>query len=140
MPMAVYVYDWTFEGFLTAVTLAVESGDVPDDILRMSPPQGTLFQRVVTVETDHGSSAELFEAVAPTLSAHARRDAFHAFLSEAPGVEMLVYRYMQFGRKAGRGLDRLLSHDLVLPVRKLALKVRSEAHRMKGFVRFSKVR
>jgi probable DNA metabolism protein len=138
--MAVYVYDGTFEGLLTAVAMAVESGDVPDDISRILPPQGALFHQVVTVETDYGSSPELFDAVAPVLSAYARRDAFHAFLSEAPGIEMLVYRYTQFGRKAGRSLDRLLSHDLVLPVRKLAQKVRSEAHRMKGFVRFRQVR
>ncbi len=138
--MAVYIYDGTFEGLLAAAALALERGDVADDISRVAPPQGALFHRVVTVETGHGRPAELFDAVAPSISGHARRDAFHAFLSEAPGIEMVVYRYLLLGRDAGESIDRMLTHDLVLPVRKLAQKVRSEAHRMKGFVRFMQVR
>jgi probable DNA metabolism protein len=137
--MAVYVYDGTFEGLLTAVAMSLERNEETQDILRILPSQCALFHQVVNVETNHGSTAELFDAVAPALSAHARRDAYHAFLGGTPGIEMLVCRYLQFGRKEGRSLDRLLSHDLVLPVRKLAQKVRSEAHRMKGFVRFRQV-
>lgn len=138
--MAFYIYDGTFEGLLAVTAAAVEGGDEADGISRMTPSQGALFHQVVSVETGDRSSAELFETVAQSLSAHARRDAFHAFLSGAPGIELLVYRYLRFGRDAGKSVDRLLTHKHVLPIRKLAQKVRSEAHRMKGFVRFTQVR
>jgi len=137
--MAVYVYDGTFDGLLAAVALALETGGEPDDISEIPPAQGTLFHGVVQVEEDHRSPDEIYKAVAPSISDHALRDAFHAFLSGAPDVEMLVYRYLRFGKEVGSRLDRLLSHDLVYPVCALALKVRREAHRMKGFVRFGLV-
>jgi len=53
---------------------------------------------------------------------------------------MLLHRYLRLGWREGRRLDSLLSHESVLPVHRLARRVRHEAHRMKGFVRFREVR
>ena len=70
------------------------------------------------------------------LGRNQRRKLFDAYLSGDPGVETMIYRFVRDtipGRNARRPEAHLASH---IQIEKLCMKVRREAHRMKGFVRF----
>lgn len=134
--MTIYRYDGTFEGFLTAVVAAWERGARPDAITRSVPPQGDLFQEVAEIATAADAFDRFDGATAGMLSPFTLRAAWHAFLAEAPGGELAVFRYLELGRRVGKSLDGMLAHELVAPVHRLAQRLRSEAHRLKGFLRF----
>jgi probable DNA metabolism protein len=134
--MTIYRYDGTFEGFLTAVVLAWERGERPEGITRSTPSQGELFQAVQDIATGPDAFDRFDAASAGVLSPATLRTAWHAFLAEAPGGELALFRYLELGRRVGKSLDAMLAHELVAPVHRLAQRVRSEAHRMKGFLRF----
>ena len=70
------------------------------------------------------------------LGRNQRRKLFDAYLSGDPGVETMIYRFVRDaipGCNARRSEAHLASH---IQIEKLCMKVRREAHRMKGFVRF----
>lgn len=133
--MTIYRYDGTFEGFLTTVLAAWERGERPEAITRSVSPQGDLFQEVVEIDTTEEALAR-FEGVSAGLTPFTLRTAWHAFLAEVPGGELALFRYLELGRRVGKSLDGMLAHELVAPVHRLAQRVRSEAHRLKGFLRF----
>lgn len=138
--MTSYLYDGTFEGLLTVLALVRERGAEPDFIGREVPVQGGLFAGPKPVETDDAAAERLLEEIGRRLSPATAAHLYHAFLSETEGVEMLLHHYLRVGWQEGRRLDSLLSHPSVLPVHRLARRVRFEAHRLKGFVRFRQVR
>ncbi len=134
--MTIYRYDGTFEGLITAVVTAWERGELPETITRHTPPQGDLFLDVVEIATAEDAIDRLDAASGGRLSPDALGMAWHAFLAGAPGGELALCRYLELGRRVGNGLHGMLAHELVAPVLRLARRVRNEAHRMKGFIRF----
>lgn len=137
--MAIYLYDGTFEGFLTAVAWARRRKEIPEGITRTAPEQGGLFLQVVPVETDYDLSQTICKQVLDSISPFSFRVVYRAFLSETEGVEMALFNYLDIGWREGKRIDGMLTHKLVMPVRAIARRVMSEAHRMKGFVRFGQV-
>lgn len=138
--MSIYIYDGTFEGFLTTAAVAEEKGGIPEAITREGQVQQALFSEIVAVETDQSVCSALCDRIACRISTHSLRRIYQAFHSETEGVEMALFRYLQFGWRLGRRIDGMLAHELVHPVRRLADMVKREAHRMRGFVRFKQVR
>lgn len=137
--MKSFIYDGTFNGFLTV--LARTEGQWSDiaGFERTAPTQQELFSFAETVATDREMATALYEAVGKRVSSHAREVLHHAFLSGAHEVEMLLLRYLELALAVGRRVDDMLADERVQAVHRLAARVRQEAHRMKGFVRFMEV-
>ncbi|AJE02095.1 TIGR03915 family putative DNA repair protein [Geobacter pickeringii] len=135
----IYRYDGTWTGFLTTVAIIRERGGTPAAITRAEPEQAGLFDPVVTVETDPERAGELRELLARTLSPGTRHVLRSAFQAEEPGMELLLFHFLELGLAVGCQLDGMLAHERVLPVWKLARAVGREAHRYKGLVRFQEV-
>lgn len=136
--MTIYIYDGTFGGFLTALATTMKQGVTPSDFVR-SAPAADLFQKVVPVDADEEIYKSLYKEIVMRISTYARRNVHMAFLSDAHGSEMAIYRYLQMGWQVGKGLDSLLADDVVRTVHRLTAKVAKEAHRFEGFVRFKEV-
>ena len=80
--------------------------------------------------------ASLISVTALRLGLKRRRRLFEAFLAGEPGVATAIYHFVQDALPARSGREgeaRLAAH---IDIGKLSRKVRQEAHRMKGFVRF----
>jgi probable DNA metabolism protein len=137
--MGSYLYDGSFSGLLTIFALLRRQRLQATAIHRREPEQVGLFCRAEPVATDEEEAEWLLREVDARMSPASASYLWHAFLSEAAGVEMLLLRYLELGWRVGRRLDSLLSHPAVLPVQGLARKVRGEAHRFKGFVRFGEL-
>jgi probable DNA metabolism protein len=135
-----YIYDGTFEGLLTVLAAARDTGNVPDDITPVHPHCGGLFQRVEEVGTEPELAAQFAAEIERRISPGALKTISRAFLAGAPGGEMLICRYLDLGLQVGSRLGNMLGHERVAPVNALARTVAREAHRMKGFVRFREVR
>ena len=136
----IYVYDGAFEGLLTLFSVARESGLPPRDIATGFPACDDLFCETAFVVTDHERAVSLAGEVRTHISSGALKTFHRAFLADSPGREVRLWSYLALGWRVGGMLDAMVAHDYVLPVHRLAKAVMSEAHRMKGFVRFRELR
>lgn len=136
--MRTWLYDGSFEGFLTALSLALESpGDCA--IAREAGAEAGLFSDFVSAGRDPARAAAARELIERRGSAESWHHARYAFLSENPGAETAVLRYVSLLLEKGPAADNMLADDRVRQVHGLSAKVGSEAHRFKGFARFTEL-
>ncbi len=135
-----YRYDGSFAGLLTVLHRVFSWREEVADIQPRRPVQETLFEDAVRVETDLSRVDALLSAIRDHLSPETELFIRHAFLSETRGVEMLIYRYLALGWKLRRALDRHIAHPDVDQMHRTAQRVRSEAYRFKGLLRFRETR
>jgi len=136
--MIAFLYDKTFGGLLAAVFDAYTQRRVPDFLLGpkdTSPMTVTVLHHVVGSKE---KSERVSKGLAKILSRKAMSDLMLAWLSEEPGSDMAVFRYIRksFDRKCSPEHD--LADPEVLAVAKLAKKSGTEVHKLAGFVRFQK--
>jgi probable DNA metabolism protein len=137
--MRTYLYDGTFESFLTALALALERGGEGCAIASAGAAEADLFSEFVNAGTDPARAAamkDLFERRGSEESWHHAR---YAFLSEAPGSETAILRYAELLVEKGRAADDMLADGRVKKVHGLSAAVGGEAHMFKGFVRFQEL-
>ena len=131
-----WITDGTFEGLLTALFDSYAAKRPPDAIEPARNQQSGLFECRTAIRTDTGKSERVWKGLKKHLGPGRRRQIFEAHLSGSPTVETTIYRFVRDTIPAGSspGADAHLSAHIELE--QLARKVRREAHRMKGFVRF----
>lgn len=131
---AAYVYDGHFDAFLCVVVEAFRRGEIPKSVGAQTPELG-LFGEVVRVDTDAGVAARAARRV-DRLTEGGLERLYHAFLSEAPGVEVALVRVLAEVVARGAGALEDLRFPLALAVERWAGRVGREVHRMHAFVRF----
>lgn len=130
-----YLYDGSFEGLLTAVAVAVKSTDDIAGIYSEDFYMSSLVSRVQTVATDHSQAMRLF-AYLHSLKSLGSRLAIDGFLSENDELATHLYRVVSECVQHGAGVLHWHTHDSVRLLHMLSRKVRREAHRLNGLVRF----
>ncbi|HCC47968.1 MAG TPA: hypothetical protein DEQ38_07640 [Elusimicrobia bacterium] len=136
--MRTWLYDGSFEGFLTALSLALER---PEDcaIARQDGAEAGLFSEFLSAGRDPARAAAVRKVIETRGSAESWQHARYAFLSESPGAETAILKYVSLLLEKGRAAYNMLADDRVRAVHGLAAKVGGEAHRFMGFVRFSEL-
>ncbi len=135
--MHCYLYDKTFEGLLTLVFDAYDTKNFPDKICGEEEP--SLFPgNVWTVLTDETKARRVWNGLHKKLSKQACNMLSVVFLSELPGIEMLLFRYMQKAFAGAKSIETNFSDTDVLQATNIYRKVSREAERMRMFVRFQK--
>jgi probable DNA metabolism protein len=134
--MAFWCYDGTFTGFLTLCATLFTQKEEPEGIVTEEIHQQNLFQLTIFIESDEFRAEKMLAAIASRISPECCHTLWVTFLSEAAGVEFLLWRYLSFGRTVGATCDQFLAHPAVAPVHKLARAVHHEAHKLLGIIRF----
>lgn len=132
----IFVTDGTFEGLLTALFESYACKRFPDAIEAADSDQPGLFENRIEITTDIGKYDRVWKGLKLHLGFKGRRKIYEAYLSGRPGVETTIYRFVRDTippRSGNRFQSHLSDH---IRIQKLARKVRREAHRMKGFIRF----
>jgi probable DNA metabolism protein len=132
----VFVTDGSFEGLLTALFEAYAAKQPPDAIEPADGHQMGLFENRMSITTELNKSDRVWKGLKKHLGAKRRRMLFEAYLSGSPGLETAIYQFVWdtiSGQKGRKDKAHLAAH---IQIEKLAQKVRREAHRMKGFIRF----
>lgn len=128
--------DGSFEGLLSAIFEAYTTAQSPDVIEPAGNYQPGLFDRTIPIATDVNQADRVWHGLKIHLDLKRRRRLFEAFLAGEPGVATAIYRFIQDtlpGRRHRKENGHISAH---IDIGKLSRKVRQEAHRMKGFVRF----
>lgn len=138
--MQIFIYDKSFEGLLSAVfdafTLRLFPRDLygPDDVL----PLTATATHSVRVEPE--KPRRVFAALQKKLSHQAMNGLFYAWLSELPGSDAALFRYICKTLRAHKSIEGDMADPDVWELVRLRRKVAKEAERFTGFVRFQKSR
>lgn len=129
-------YDATFEGLLTAVFDVYEYKYSDVMLARDDGAGATIFEQYHTVHSSRQKSNRVWKGLLNYISYGAATGLYHAWLSELPGIEETLLRYMRYVFDKKENIEADYSHPAVLTVVKTARKVLKEKHRMEAFVRF----
>ena len=136
--MRIYLYDGGFESFLTALSLALDSGDACA-IAKEGAEEAGLFSEYVNSGTDPLRAAAIRELAERRGSAGSWQHLRFAFLSEVSGAETGILEYVKLITEKGPGADNMLADDRVRKVHRLSASVGGETHMFKGFARFKEL-
>jgi probable DNA metabolism protein len=136
-----FVYDGTFEGLLTTLSLLRERDEEPDEIVGEGRGlQGSLLAETCRVKSHAGRVEEMSREICERISHRAFRHTFRAFLSDREGSEYHIYRYLHMGWGMGADVDARLGDEHVHAVHRMSRATGREAHRMHGFLRFRELK
>ena len=135
-----FIYDGSFEGFLTTIYEAYYREENPDKIIKTEDYEPDLFSQKINIETEEEKADKVYEAIEDKISSASLRKIYHAFLSEIDNIETDIYKYIQLGFKLGSNVDKHLTEDRVYKIQKISKKVGKEKHRLKGLLRFRKIK
>lgn len=136
--MNVFVYDKTFDGLLTVVFDAYFRKTFPDVLLAEGEPFPLFYDESVNVVTDTDRAGRVWKALEKKLSRTALSSLTYAWLSELPGVDMLLFRYMRKTIDSPRSIELSFGDEDVLELTKISRKVANERGRIIMFLRFQK--
>lgn len=134
--MVDYLYDGSFEGFLTCIYYHFYEGKA-SGIYPESSYQGSLLSRPEKVTTDPELADRVYRAIGEKISQQALQRAYYIFLSNGADKDRIAFRYILLGFRVGASVDSLHSDPVVFAAQQLAKKVSFEAHRMGGLIRFA---
>lgn len=134
--MVDYLYDGTFEGFLTCIYTHYYE-EKASGIYRKENYQASLLNGSRFVETEEKKASRVYEAIQNKISREDLRRIYRVFLSSDEDKENILLSYIRMGFKEGAGISLLHSNPIVFAVQKCEYKVSIETHRIKGLARFS---
>ncbi len=133
--MVRYIYDGSFDGFLSVI-YACYYHKIPEAIENECSYNFNILYEDKVIETDMVKSTKVYKAILEKISEDTLIHVYQAFLSEVPGIELKLYKYIQMGFKIGNKVNDLLSDRTVNEVQKYSARVAFETHRFLGLVRF----
>ena len=137
-----YLYDGSLEGLLSAVFLAYERHETPEDIVRESAYEPRLGQDALIVETD----CERAQRVRRGVERVAGRASFtvitRASTCDDYDMGVIVFRFIRLvmarkGQGSGGPVLEERANPVVADIVRLSTRVVNECERMRQFVRFS---
>ena len=132
----IYIYDGSFDGLLTSVFTSFEQREIPLGIEPDGCIQQTLGASYFYIASDAQKSHRVQNAVRNKIS----KNIYFSFLSSSPEKEMKILAYVHRCFKYGRDVNSHLNDKYVAAVLDAARRVVNEAHKIKGFIRFSETK
>jgi probable DNA metabolism protein len=136
--MLYFLYDGSFDGFLSAIFVASSEHTRQVSICKQEQFKGDLFAQVNFIETDELYSDRVWRKLHEKIPAGTLHQWYAAFLSEEPGIEDKILRGVKYLLANSAKAAGDFSHPDILYLSQTAKKVHREKHRMEAFVRFRK--
>jgi len=134
--MQIFYYDKTFDGLLSAVFDAYARKTFPDRLLAEEAAAPLLAGVSHWVESGAEKSLRVYKGLRAKLSRRALDVLKLAWLSEEPGSDELIFRYIRKVFDASGFMETDLGDPDIFALRQTANKVVSEAHLLRGMARF----
>jgi len=136
--MYIFHYDKSFDGLLSAVFDAYARGKFPDRLLAEGEPAPLHARGSHCVESGTEKSLRVHKGLLERLSRGALGALKLAWLSEEPGSDELIFRYIRKVFDASNFMEADLADPDIFAVRRTADKVSCEARLLRGMARFQK--
>ena len=123
--MVIFIYDKTFEGLLTTVFDAYSYKKYPDVLLGEGETLPLFYDKSFTVTTDTERSERVWKGLQKKLSAPALSQLTTCWLSELPGIDLLLFRYIRKAIDAPRSIELNFGDPDVLELSKVFKQVKN---------------
>ncbi len=133
-----YLYDGTFEGLLTCVYHHYKT-EKASGIYNALSYQQSILNSCKKIETDAGKAYIVSEAVNKKISKEAYIDVYYCYLSDNERKENIILEFLVFAFIYGRKVMNFHTHEKVLPIKEISLRVFREVDKFLGILRFSDV-
>lgn len=133
-----YVYDGSFEGFLTSIFHAYPMTPEQVDFCQEDQYCCSFFQPIM-VNTEIQLAERVSKGICRILTEDSLVTIYRAWLSHLEGIEAAIFRFLKRSFSEGRCLCGFRQDPEVFPVVKAAYAVGGEAHRILGLLRFTKL-
>ncbi|MBE7056258.1 MAG: DNA metabolism protein [Ruminococcaceae bacterium] len=133
----IYIYDGSFEGFLSVV---FEAWKISPSIIEIKAGENSspgFFDKDIYIITDITKTARVLKWMRETLPLETTERIYDYFASEDEGCEKRIYLYLRACHKLGRWVDSFLTEECVADFLRAEKHFNNEHHRMRGFTRFS---
>lgn len=131
-----YLYDGTFEGFLTCIHWHYyhekASGIYPKDRY-----QASILSDSLEIDSDSEKADIVYDAIRAKISDYDLKRIYRVFLSSDEDKETKLLKYIVLGFKKGFMTSSLHGDPVVYDVQALEIKVSREINRLTGLIRFS---
>ena len=134
--MVDYLYDGTFDGFLTCVFEHYKR-ESASGIFHKERYQANLLSEFCHIKTDPEKSFKVYNAIENKISSFDLERVYRVFLSNDPEKENKLLRYLVLGFEKGPKIRLLHGEPVVYDVQQIERKVTFEAHRLSGLIRFT---
>jgi len=134
----VFLYDGTFEGFLTCVFISFQDRLEPMAILPPDAQENLLFESR-EIRTDESLSNRVRVGIERTMGTDAFGLVAEGFLTCLADKERKLLELIRFGMKRGKKTLDHLAHPSVHAVLSAVNHMHREAHLLKGFIRFEQI-
>jgi len=134
----VLVHDGSFDGLLTAIFETYERKVEPDAVVRKGFYQARLSDRCIRVETDPTKAERVWRRLGALVGDRCAQALFSAFLSGEPEVDRRILEAVRGAVARERGGVEEDLRERLRELEAVGVKVRREARRMRGFVRFER--
>ncbi len=121
---------------MTAIFRAYAKSLMPDAIVSVSNGQRGLFDNFKRIDTDPAIADRVWTGLKRHLGARQRQRLFQTHLSGDDEVETLNLQHILMVIPGRRGFASAVDLSVGIRIDQLSQKVRREAHRVKGFIRF----
>ncbi|MFT5738057.1 MAG: putative DNA metabolism protein [Maribacter sp.] len=135
----IFIYDGSFNGFLTAVFIAFEYKLTHADIQPTGRIQKGLFTETETIFTNIDKAKRVWNGIR-NRNYTAIKNIYFAFLSEQQGIEPLLYSYIRKLMNYNENSTAGFSSDCILRINQLAHKVERKKRHMEAKLDFQLTR
>lgn len=132
----IYRYDGTFFGMMCCVYESYYSHEIPEMIVSIENNSSGLFGEKF-INTDDEKAERVLRSIPLKISEEAAKLVRLAYFSCLPEKELAVLNFLRTGYRIGRKIMLLEELNEVQVLKKAVQHLLSEAHLLKGFVRFS---
>lgn len=131
-----YRYDGTFAGLLCCVFESYAAHEMPEAIWGPDMPEQSLFEEK-EILTDNTHAERVERSIPAKIGNEAEELVRLAFFTTLPDKELTVLRFLRQGYHYGASVLDFAGEDSVHRLREAVKHLLSEAHLLKGFIRFS---
>lgn len=133
-----YLYDGTFDGYLTAIFYAYNEKETSHIYKEhLYAPSFLSSHRLIPSEIDKAD--RVYQSILTKLSFSTLDNLYHLYLSEEAEAETLGLNYLKLCYAHSDSINLAKNHDIIRQVDAINKRVWLEVHRFYGFVRFKEV-
>ena len=134
-----YIYDGTFDGFLTIVFNAYSTKILPQKIYPKKDYCFNFLDSIIEIETDYEKSQRIFLGIEKNISYDTLYYTYNAFLSNEKDKELYILKYVCNAFDLGDKINNMLTISYVFKVINMKKRALFECHRLKGLLRFQEI-
>jgi len=134
--MTIYIFDGSFEGFLTSVFEYYERKPGKVQLVSQRDYQPVLLEETLEIINDEEKAKQVWTGLKKKISPDWQTRFYKSYLSEDAQTFQHLFDFACYIFDNPKGVEQNFGHPSVMAISKMDKSVNREKHRMKAFIRF----